>query len=247
MGKKSRSIQASTYRSRGAVAAMAAHMLDIFRRLRATYALLEPLLFDEDIVRAWSGGLRSDGFHVIRNALLHACVLDAAKLTLDRDLRSASLTQLIDSLGDERLVSELRESFSVWGIGPYSEFEPDVHAIIAVSQRRDEANRRVEFDQLVKRLSAGWDHLQESTSLRSFNEMRNKIVAHNEMQFDGDTFRAFDVGRLGLKLGDLRIVIEALEDLINQANLIFRATSFDFQELRQQTSNASKAFWVHPL
>lgn len=225
------------------VAGHAEHLLDAFLRLRGTYAMLDPLLFDKEVVQEWGSGKRSQGFHIVQSSLLHSCVLDVAKLTLDQDRRTPSLTQLVASLDDRRLVDELRESFAVWNIAPTSGEDPAVLALIQASERREDDKRRQQFDQFVGELKAGWATLQQSPALISFGTMRDKLIAHHELWHDGNRYRALDVSKLGLKFGDVRTVIESIQRLIDLATLIFRNSSFDFEMLDGQLTEAPKTFW----
>ncbi|MGH7927247.1 MAG: hypothetical protein ACREQV_05590 [Candidatus Binatia bacterium] len=49
--------------------AYASHLLDDMIRLREKYAMLEPMLFDQDVAGTWGFGKRSRGFVTLQVAL----------------------------------------------------------------------------------------------------------------------------------------------------------------------------------
>jgi hypothetical protein len=225
------------------IVAHAEHLLDVFRALRGRFALLEPLLFDEAIVRRLGSGRRRHGMHLLTSALLNSCALEIAKIFHDGDGRSASLTGLVESLGDEMLLTELRERYAVWNIAPTSGNDSDILALIQAGERREEEQRRLQFAELVATLRTRYGNLQSSFAMASFRAMRDQLLAHNQMSFDGTTYHPLDVTALGLKFGDMRVAIDEIEAVMNLVTLIFRNSSFDFARLREQLTADRDAFW----
>ena len=225
------------------VAAHAEHLLDAFLRLRATYAVLDPLLFNQTLAARWRTGPAAHGRHILLNTVLYSCVLEASKLTLDKDPRTPSLQSLDTALDDAPFRAELREAYAVLNLY-IEEDDPEVLRLLRESEKRDDEKRRQDFDALVKRFRAGWRFLRDSPTLKAFEILRDKVIAHNEIRHDGSTYRTFDVASLDLKFGDLRAVVQALEPIVDSANLLFRAASFDFEESDQQLRSAGEQFWA---
>lgn len=199
--------------------AHAGHALDAFVQLRAQYSMMSPLLY--------------------------SCVLEIAKLAMDADRRTPSLQNLDAFLDDAALVCELRESFAVRGLVPPTG-DSDVDETLQWSERVDEKKRRAEFETLVDGFRTKWASLRDSSTMTSCGTIRDKLLAHREVARADGGYTVLDVGTLGLKLGDVGKVIDEIEDLINRATLIFRATSYDFIGLQRQLGSASRAFWKLP-
>jgi len=229
---------------RDKVVAHAGHLLDVFRGLRARFAILEPLLFDQEVVARLGAGRRAHGLQILRGTLLESCILGIAKLVYDGDDRSPSLLRLIEALQDPKLSEALREDFAVWHLAPTSGDEPEVIALLQAAERREEAERRIKFDQFVDELRSSGAGLESSATLVSFRAMRDQLIAHNQLAFDGADYKPLDVTTLGLKLGDLRVVIDSLERIVDLISLIFRNASFDFEGLRAQLVTDRNAFWA---
>ena len=226
------------------VVAHAERLLDELIGLRAKYAMLRPLLFDRDTVATWAAGKRAYGFSIVRSTLLESCVLEIAKIALDRDERTPSLLSLDSALADSQMLGDLREAYAVWNIAPTAGGDPHVIAIIQASERRDEAKRRLQFDALVVEFRARWAQLHSSSALTSFGKMRDKLIAHNELQFVNGKYAPLEVAGLELKYRDFDIVIAELDALVNFMNLVFRGANFDFDGHNRQLADASDGFWA---
>jgi len=223
--------------------AHANRLLDDLIGLRTTYAFLRPILFDQETIAAWGGGRRAYGLNVIKTTLLEWCVLEIAKIALDQDDRTPSLRRLDQTLDDPQVLDELREEYAVHALVPMGTDDPEVLALVAKAEQRDEANRRIEFDQLVARLRTRWTELSASNTLAAFGTMRDKVVAHSELQYDGTKYAPLDIASLGLQYGDLRKVIVELDALVDLVNLVFRGANYDFDGHDKQLAGASAVFW----
>jgi hypothetical protein len=146
------------------------------------------------------------------------------------------------ALDDEALRNELREAYAIWNLHIEHE-DPDVARFLRDSEKRDEDTRRKEFDAHLEQFRSLWHELRDSATLSGFETLRDKVIAHNEVRHHGSTYRAFDIASLGLKFGDLRQIVEALEPIVDRANLLFRAASFAFDDSACQMRAASEQFW----
>jgi hypothetical protein len=223
--------------------AHAEHLLDQFLGLRAKFAVLEPMLFDRAVIDSWASGRRAHGFRTLTNMMLHACILDIAKVALDKNKRTPSVAQLVAALAETGVVEQLREEFAIWRLAPTSGDDPAVLELLRAMEMREEETRRAQFDDLVTAVRADWEELLASPALASFAVMRDKLIAHSELWHDGTKYRPLDVSSLRLKFGGLRIVIQRLQVLIDQLTLIYRNSSFDFAMLDEQVKQNSKELW----
>jgi len=228
---------------RDKLVAHAERLLDELIGLRAKYAMLRPLLFDRNTVAAWTAGKRGYGLSIIRSTLVESCVLEIAKIALDKDDRTPSLLSLGAALADPTLVADLREVYAVWNLVPTEGEDPDVIAILHASEKREQEIRGKQFDSLVAELRDRWAKLHASSALGSFGKMRDKIIAHNELQFDGTKYVPLDVAGLGLKYQDFDLVLAELDALVNLVSLVFRGANFDFKGHDEQLAKAREGFW----
>jgi hypothetical protein len=228
------------------LSAHAEHLLDLFIGLREKYALLDPMIFDNTTIQSHGSGSRARGFSMLRNVVSMSCVLDIAKITLDKDDRTPSVSRLVEAIEDQKLRDQLRETFAVRNAVPTTRYTPDVLAAIAAAERRDEEGRRREFDGLVDDLGKRWNALAASDRLASFGTIRDKYLAHAELHHDGGRYRPLDVTSLGLTWEHLKETILELESLVTLVTAVYRSAAFAFGDLDEQLSRTSSAFWAPP-
>lgn len=224
--------------------AQAEHLLDAYLSMRATLALLEPILFDRQVVARWGSGKRAAGLRALTGVLVNACVLQIATIVSDKDARTPSVSKLVDALEDEALVAGLREAYSVWNLPVSHGMEPEVIAAVEAWERRDEAARRQQFDLHVANLRSRWEDLRESAELKGFRAMRDKLIAHREIWLDRSGYRILDVASLGLKYGDLTSVADRIGNLVELIGLVYRNVYFSFDHAKDQTAGFAAAFWA---
>ena len=96
--------------------AHASHLLDAFIRLRERYAILEPMLFDQEVVKVHGSGKQAHGFNILRHSLFLSCSQDIAKLSLDSDERTPSVRNIVAKLQDSELCKVLEDRYAIWVI-----------------------------------------------------------------------------------------------------------------------------------
>lgn len=224
--------------------AHASHLLDAFIQLRQRYAILAPMLFDKSVVESHGSGQKARGFNVLKHSLFLSCAQDIAKLTLDDDPRTPSLSNHIRALTDEGLRSILRERFAIWKT-PLMEDEKD-HEILEALRRmelREETQRRAQFDELYCEAAALWAALSTSSIVKSFRTIRDKVSAHTEVRLVVDKYQFVDISELGIKWGDIKATVDQMQRLVEIIGLLIRNTGFAWDSLDEQLQRASKGFW----
>lgn len=224
--------------------AHASHLLDAFIELRQRYAMLDPMLFDKSVVASNGAGKKARGFSILKHSLFLSCAQDIAKLTLDDDLRTPSLNNHIKALTDDTLRQALRERFAVWKI-PSADEETDPEIIEALHriELREEAQRRVQFDELYCEATALWASLSTSEIIKSFKTIRDKVSAHTEVRLIADKYQFIDIGTLGIKWGDIKSTIDQMQRLVEIIGVLIRNAGFAWDALDAQLTRASKGFW----
>lgn len=225
--------------------AHASHLLDAFIRLRERYSLLDPMLFHEQIPKLRGSGSQTRGFLTLRHSLFVSCAQDIAKLSLDSDPRTPSIKNLITALDDVTLVNELRERFAIWH-PPSIEDETDPEIIEALRRMelREEAEQRVQFDEILSAARQSWNDLSASRCMSGFLTIRDKIAAHTEVHFIADKYQFVDIGTLGIKWSDMRKAIEIMQQLVEKLGQLIRNAGFAWDMLDEQLSKASLSFWL---
>lgn len=219
-------------------------MLDAFIQLRQRYAILEPMLFDKTVVATHGSGKKTRGFSVLKHSLFLSCAQDIAKLTIDNDPRTPSLSNNIRALNDNSLRITLRERFAVWKIPMVEErADPEILEALRRMELREEAQRRAQFDELYCEATTLWAALSTSSTIESFKTIRDKVSAHTEVRLVADKYQFVDIGTLGIKWGDIRVTIAQMQRLVEIIGLLIRNSGFAWDSLDDQLKHASDGFW----
>lgn len=224
--------------------AFAGHLLDGFILLRQRYAMLDPLLFDKNVVSRYGAGERFQGFNILMNSLFLSCAQDVDKFAMDDDERTPSIRNLVASLVNDALRAELRERYAKWAISPVEgEKDPEIITAIKQMQTKDQAERGAHFDELYCELTNMWASLSTSTTMKSFQTIRDKLTAHTEIRYVADKYQPLDLLKLGLKWADLKATIETMQCVVQILGLLVRNAGFAWEMLDEQLATASKNFW----
>lgn len=224
--------------------AHASHLLDAFIQLRQRYAILDPMLFDKTVVETNGSGQKARGFSVLKHSLFLSCAQDIAKLTLDDDSRTPSLSNHIQALTDEALRHTLRERFAIWKILlAEDETDPEILEALRRMELREEAQRRTQFDELYCEATALWADLSTSQTIKSFKTIRDKVSAHTEVRLVADKYQFVDIGTLGIKWGDIKATVGQMQRLVEIIGLLIRNAGFAWDSLDDQLTRASEGFW----
>lgn len=224
--------------------AYASHLLDAFIKLRQRYSILEPLLFDKAVVTTLGSGKRAVGFSILKDSLFLSCAQDIAKLTLDDDTRTPSLKIIIRALGNDTLRLTLREQFVAWEIPQEEdEIEPEILEALRRIELREEAQRGAQFDDLYCEATGLWSALSDSSTIKSFRTIRDKVTAHTEVHLVVDQYQLVDIGTLGIKWGDMKSTLEQMQRVVEIIGMIIRNAGFAWESFDEQLKRASMGLW----
>ncbi|MDH4425700.1 MAG: hypothetical protein QE495_04565 [Acidovorax sp.] len=227
--------------------AHAGHLLDAFIQLRERYALLEPMLFNQDVASARGSGSQARGFRILKNSLFLSCAQDIAKLLTDRYETTPSIGNLIRALADDALRAELKDQFAQRRTGYVeTENDPEILEVLRQWELLEEVGRREQFDALHLEATQLWARLSTSPLVNGFRTIRDTVTAHTEVRFVADKYQLVDVSALGIKWGDLRVVIKDMQRLVELLGQLIRTAGFAWEVLDAQLEKASSGFWGQP-
>lgn len=218
----------------------AAALLDSYRGLRQTFALLEPLLPSASVSQALGNGPSHEGLSALRQSLFLACALDVTKLCLDTDVRTPSVANLLKALDEPDVVEFLRSRAAQYCL-PRDPGDKAYDASLDEIERREREARAKAFDDRLAAVRAGWTGLE--TSLKSFATMRDKYIAHLELRCSNGVYAPIDLAALGLKWSDLGEAIAAMEPLVAGLSAVIRSADFDMSAAVRHFEKVRDNFW----
>jgi hypothetical protein len=226
------------------IEAHASHLLDEFIKLREKYALLAPMLFSEDVVRARGSHKQSRGFKILRQSLFLSCAQDIGKLCFDKHPTTPSIHNLMEALEDKLLRASLEEKFAAC-IAPSidEESDPEVLQALAVFEAHESDQQRAQFIQLYAESVEKWQALSASSVTKGFLTIRDKVSAHTELKFLVDKYKLVDIGGLGIKWRDIAGTLDVMQRLVEILGLLVRNAGFAWDSLDAHLSMAARDFW----
>jgi len=177
------------------------HLTLAFHGLNEQYSLLEPMLFDDELVRKHN----NYGFTVIRQSLFFNCILDIVNI-VKREDGDISIESIADMFSEEVIMKTLHDEIVY--------FEA-YKGIPELEQSQSEA-----FNKSVVDVQVAIKEFLASDEYVSFKTIRNKRVAHIVLKQVGNEYGLLDISTLGLKWEDLKVVIDKLSDIIFNLNII---------------------------
>lgn len=225
--------------------ALASHLLDGFLALRERYALLDPMLFDPNVVSMRGLGKQARGFLALRHSLFLACVQDIAKFSVDTDPRTPSIRNISSALDDVLFIQDLRERYAIWHLPSIKwETDPEIVEALRRIELREQSERRTQFDELYWELTALSGRLEAAPIIAAFRTIRDKLTAHTEVRFVADKYQLIDISALGIKWVDLKTTIVEMQRAVELIGLIVRNAGFAWDMLDEQLSRAASNFWL---
>lgn len=225
--------------------AHSSHLLTAFIQLRERYSLLHPMLFDEKVAKQYGSWRQARGYTVLKSSLFLSCCQEIAKLTSDNFDKTPSISKLMTVLQESVLRDQLRDQYC-GGRNSYAgdeEAEPELAEVYKRMAVEEAEQNRAEYEQKYAHAAALWAELSQSSKLKSFRNVRDKVTAHTELQFIDGQYRPVDIGLLDIKWGDLKTTIASMQELVEMLGQLIRDAGFAWESLDHMLTEAGNAFW----
>jgi AbiU2 len=220
------------------------HLLDGFITLRERYAMLRPMLHNQEVVKNKGSNKQYRGFIIIRNVLFLSCCQLIANLCFDKDDRCPSIFQIITKLENATLRHQLREVYSIRVTHTIGSHDSEMLALLKSIEENEQTERRKQFDNFYKDLLVLWSQIASSKSAQSLEKIRNKVAAHYDVSLINGEYKLFDISSLQLKWDDILETISAMQKIIVLINLIVRNADYSWESLDKILSKTTNDYWV---
>lgn len=226
------------------LAAHSSHLLTLFLQLRERYALLQPMLHDQQVCTDYGSWKQAPGFKILKSSLFLSCCHDVSKLSLDKYDHTPSIKRLMHHLEDDRVRDHFRNCYRA---NARSAVDPELDAASrAIEEQYEEhygTQRQAEFDMKYVEAVSRWKLFAASPRLKSFYDIRNKVTGHTQIHFNGKEYLPFDIATAGITWRDLREVIDEMQALVELLSNLIRDAGFAWSSLDKLLAKAAKDFW----
>jgi hypothetical protein len=190
-------------------------LLNAYLGLRGSIAIFKPMAYEQAVVDKHAAGARTRGFLIIRRNLFFSCVLDVTKLSFDDDKRTPSFSNLIEALKDDALRKALRDAYTRGG----------------------------EFDALWDAILRDWTGYIGQPWIAPFKTIRDKWIAHLEVNAANGEYKTLDMNGFGLKWGNVEDAAKLLEPIILNLMPVICNRGHVISAVTEDYEKAGKAYW----
>jgi len=213
-----------------------------FVYLRRRFAMLEPMIYDEDFINERSFWNKHVGFHTVRDTLIFACAKDIANICHDGGDRVPSFRSIRRLLSDKNftVLEVLRENYVVRKGLTYF-----LNGVLTqyVQDYTERTMRSVEFDNLHTYFFGQSESLLKSKNLKSFVKIRNMVSAHTQVRVIDGKYCINEIEDLGLEWDDMKNIIESIQKAVETVSLMCSIDAISLDALKTQAQQSALAFW----
>jgi hypothetical protein len=218
-------------------------LLNLLLGAHTVLAILRPMNTDEILIARLSRENRGAGFGTIRHVLYWSLVQELVKIVADADCRVPSIHNLRKHLTDPQVKARLEDKYSVWASSAKESDSPHTKEFWKQRNGRSELERRESFNSTYKRTMQESAELLNSSALAGMKEVRDKLLAHNELKLQSGSYRFIDIRSYGLKYGDEKVLLEKATQVFDSFFTLVKHSSFDWDHSKAMMEHDAGLFW----
>ncbi|MEM8808258.1 MAG: hypothetical protein AAGF01_19735 [Cyanobacteria bacterium P01_G01_bin.38] len=219
--------------------------LDTLLVTRSQFALLEPLMKSEALANRFSEGLRVQARNIMISTLYLDCSLSLLAISLDSDKRAASISNILRMLEAQELQCHLRDKFSkprtIYDLSDICENERV--QLTRKWEQQESVTLNQNFDEIYEYVKKSFNELKDGEVCLRLKNARDKVHAHKEMIMDQSYPRLRTLEEFGVKVGDLRIFVDAVEELLIKLGIIINKSDTSLHVINEQNKIMAEEFW----
>lgn len=209
------------------------------------FALLEPLMKSEALVKRFSEGLRPNARNIMISTVYLDCSLSLLAISVDCDERVASVCIILRLLKSDDLRNRLRDEFLktnayIYDLEnlPEESREPTGQKYAA----QDRARAQCRFDETYEKVRQQFDVLKQGEVCVRLKKVRDKVHAHKEMTLQDGKPRLRTLEEFEIKVGDLETFLNSIEELLLEL-VALTGNSQCLSVFKMESKTMAKQFW----
>lgn len=214
-------------------------LFGLLLRTYGLYLFVKPMLFDQALIARYSETGRGRWFVELRNVLYWHMVLEICKLAGDGDSRSPCIRKLRAEIARP----EIRQWLEHERMPVRPDFPGSARTMYEMLRGAELKAQKGYFAQHHQKLMEACDRLLKNPALIQYRLVRNKLIAHNEHQLVDGKLQTLDVGKLGLKYGDERLLLENMKEIMDEMSAVVRGVAFDWDSFFGPEQRDVDEFW----
>jgi hypothetical protein len=170
-------------------------------------------------------------------------VQELVKIVADDDRRVPSIRNLRRHLEDRQVKAAFQTKYSAWGSPAKKSDAPDVRQFWEHRALRREQEGKQTFDLLYDKAMKESTDLLNSHALAGMKEVRDKLLAHNELKPQNGSYQFIDIKNYGLKYGDERVLLEMATRVFDDFFALVKGAPFEWDRSKDLMEHDAKLFW----
>ncbi len=210
-------------------------MLTFYLGTVRKYAILDPMLFSQDVCDRFGSGKSDSGYRLLRYTLFYSVVQDIANLFCDKGKTNPSVMNIYKMIDEDQITNELRKRY-------IAEYIPDKALMQSYEQRAQK--RTIEFNKHYKELCEYIKTMETDPELQAMKSIRDKFTAHIDLQFTNDKYEYPDISKYGLKWNSLKKTLNDLKPIVERIGFVVRRADFAWDSFEQQNQELADGLWT---
>jgi len=207
--------------------------------------MLNPLLFDKDLVGKWDGSYGAHGLNLLSMTLYFDLIRELTAISLDNDRRTPSIKNILRMLDAQDLLTHLKHEYCKPRTLHWSKDldENSKNRLEEKHRKLDLAENEEGFNEIFYSVKDGFKLLEASDLSERIHTSRDKIIAHYEMRRDVEAPRLYGPSDFGLKWGDVEEYFESIKPIVTNLVLMLANEVYPLDEYRIQHAEVAYDFW----
>jgi hypothetical protein len=210
------------------------NLLTFYLGLVRKYAVLDPMIFSENVCTENGVGAAATGFKIIRDSLYYSVIQDLSNMVFDSGKSNPSVANLTSKLQHDSVASLLRQHYS-------AEYCPNEE--FSEIYREREIVRGLEFDLYLEQLIELSTAIQSSPDFAAAKSVRDEFTAHLDLKYVNGSYEYPDITKYGLKWNSPKSMIEELKPIMERLGFVIRSADFAWDSFDEQNTRISSGYW----
>lgn len=212
------------------------------------FAMLQPLLDDEELVASWDGTPGALGLQTLRYTLFTSALIDFYGLLFDNTHETASCHHVAQCLKDEDFVVALKVRLfapsDLMLLGDGLANTEQRAALIQWLQEFDVQKTAQQFDAQRAHWLDTYNLAKGNSIAERARRARNKIIAHPALVLGDEEHRRFEPADMGLKWSDVPWLMDQGRALVPVLHELVTSTAIHIEPMLRHQTDSSLDFWA---
>ncbi len=203
------------------------NLLDMLIRAYERFLFVRPMMVNDSLVASMGKQGKRQGFEQLRNTLYWDFINELVKICAKyKDERTPSIQRIVEYIKADAVRNILEQKYASGR---------------SLFDKQDEY--KIEFRSVLARLDSNVDKLLGATAYSGYKEIRDSLIAHNDLRRTETGYQPLNIQPLGLKYGNEVEILILVNSIVDDLNSVIRCASFDWNSFFEPEVRTVCDFW----